>query len=170
MSLKSFDKFCERIILNEPESQKEIFDERQKIMQNKLATEALFIYVVASMLCCMSVEFIYKWTESCCFTLLALGAVCAVYYQIRCSAKGCLIGVNGLTAKKYSGWTMIIGGTANMIRYAIGALGSDDGAFFVRDGMLTADFMVSLTFAAILIWGIIITVKMNRLWKMEAKG
>lgn len=155
------------MILSEPGSQKEIFDERQKILQNKLGTEALLVYAVASVLCCMSAEFIYKWTESCCFALIALGAICAVYYQIRCSMKGCLIGINGLTAKRYSGWTMILLGALNMIRYAMDSLDPEGGAFFVRDGMLTADFMASLTFAVIMVWGIIITVKLHRLKKSE---
>ena len=43
MSLKSFDKFCERLILSEPGSQKEVFDERQNVMRSRLAIEALFM-------------------------------------------------------------------------------------------------------------------------------
>lgn len=41
MSMKSFDKFCERIILAEPGSQKEIFDERQRQQRTQLTVEAL---------------------------------------------------------------------------------------------------------------------------------
>jgi len=51
MSMKSFDKFCERIILAEPGSQKEIFDERQRQQRTQLTVEALLIYCAASALC-----------------------------------------------------------------------------------------------------------------------
>lgn len=45
MSMKSFDKFCERMITAEPGSEKEIFDERQNVMRMRLAIEALLICV-----------------------------------------------------------------------------------------------------------------------------
>lgn len=153
------------MILSEPGSQKEVFDERQKIMRSRLATEALLVYAAASVLLCMSVEFIYRWAESCCFLLIALGVICAVYYQIRCSAKGCLIGVNGLTAKNYSGWTMIFMSCFQIIRSVIEASDYESGEFFLREGMLTVNFFATLTFTAILIWGIIISVKISRLKK-----
>lgn len=56
MSLKSFDKFCERMILAEPGSQKEIFDERQKIVRSRITIEALLIFGCSAILNCMIME------------------------------------------------------------------------------------------------------------------
>ena len=46
MSLKSFDKFCERMILAEPGSEKEIYDERQKQIRTQLTVEALTVFEI----------------------------------------------------------------------------------------------------------------------------
>lgn len=53
MSLKSFDKFCERMILAEPGSEKEIYDERQKQIRTQLTVEALTVFGAMSMLAVM---------------------------------------------------------------------------------------------------------------------
>ena len=155
------------MIKGEPVDNKEIFDERQKIVRSKLAMEAMIVYVSISLIACMSYEFIYQWSESITFALMTLGAVCMVYYHLRCSAMGCLIGVNGLKIKRNSGWTMIVVGGWNMIRYIIGGFDSEDGFLIAKDGMLTADFLAVLTFAVIVILGIIISVKVSRLQKVE---
>lgn len=63
MSMKSFDKFCERIILAEPGSQKEIFDERQRQQRTQLTVEALLIYCAAAALCVLMNE-VFGFLES----------------------------------------------------------------------------------------------------------
>lgn len=168
MSLSSFDKFCENMIKGEPVDNKEIFDERQKMVRSKLAMESMIVYICASLFACLSYEFIYRWAESITFALMPLGVICMVYYHLRCSAKGCLIGVNGLKIKRNSGWTMIVVGGWNMIRYIIGVFDGEGGFLAVKDGMLTVDFLAVLTFGVIVILGIIICVKISRLKKSEA--
>ena len=83
MSLKSFDKFCENLILTEPGSQKIIYDERQKIVQMKIGIETLIIFGGAATLNCLAMDLIYQYAESytaplvliCCFALFT--TICA---------------------------------------------------------------------------------------------
>ena len=58
MSMKSFDKFCEKMILGEPGSEKEIYDERQTQLRTHILVQSLVIYAIASALCVVLNEFI----------------------------------------------------------------------------------------------------------------
>ena len=46
MSLKSFDNFCAKMVNNEPLSQKEILDERQKITRQKITLQAVILFAI----------------------------------------------------------------------------------------------------------------------------
>lgn len=107
MSLKSFDKFCENIILGEPSSQKQIFDERQNILRSRLITEALIIFAVLSALNTMVMDAGAMWCEGYFAPMVLSAALCLLWWLIRCSAKGVLFGVNGTVAMKCTGgsWT-----------------------------------------------------------------
>lgn len=169
MSLKSFDKFCENMIKGEPVDNKEIFDERQKMVRSRLAMEAMTVYVCLSLLASMSYEFIYQWAESITIAFMTLGAACMVYYHLRCSAKGCLIGVNGLRFKRNSAVSMMIIGGWNTFMYGSGGFDFDGSFCAAKDGMLTNDFLAVMTFAIIAVLGIIIFVKISRLKKSDAR-
>ena len=92
MSMKSFDKFCERIILAEPGSQKEIFDERQRQQRTQLTVEALLIYCAAAALCVLMNE-IFGYLESSFSGMVFIAAF--LWWNIRALVKGCLFGVSG---------------------------------------------------------------------------
>ena len=92
MSMKSFDKFCERIILAEPGSQKEIFDERQRQQRTQLTVEALLIYCAAAALCVLMNE-VFGFLESSGMVFIAAAAF--LWWNIRALVKGCLFGVSG---------------------------------------------------------------------------
>ncbi|MBP1580654.1 MAG: hypothetical protein J6B57_11265 [Oscillospiraceae bacterium] len=97
MSMKSFDKFCEKIILGEPGSEKEIFDERQKQQRTQLLVEAFLFYSVATavLLLLNEIDETPRFFESS-FSVLALCAGAAVlWWTIRAAVKGCLFGVSG---------------------------------------------------------------------------
>ena len=103
MSLASFDKFCEKMILGEPGSEKEIFDERQNIVRGRLTTEALAVGFALSGLLVLTNE-ISEWCSEM-FMLMGLGAaLCYLWWVIRNAIKGSLFGVKG------SGtfWTAVI--------------------------------------------------------------
>ena len=151
MSLKSFDKFCERMILAEPGSQKEIFDERQNIMRSRLAIEALFVYVGLTVLNSMVMEMFYQWAESWMTVTLLFMALSLLWWEIRCAFKGCLLAVGGRYAQKYSAAMAVFVGALNGVRYVFD-IGEED--YFVTDGKLSKDFVFALCFFLLIVNGI----------------
>lgn len=95
MSMKSFDKFCENLILGKSGSEKEIYDERQKIVRMHLTVEALAVYVVLSALTLVIHDEFVRLCESSFFILAMWGAAAYLWWVIRCAYKECLFGVSG---------------------------------------------------------------------------
>ncbi len=95
MSMKSFDKFCENLILGKSGSEKEIYDERQKIARMHLTVEALAVYVVLSVLTLVIHDEFVSLCESSFFILALCGAAAYLWWVIRCVYKECLFGVSG---------------------------------------------------------------------------
>lgn len=163
MSLKSFDKFCENIILGEPSSQKQIFDERQNIVRSRLITEALIIFAALSMLNTMIMEAGPKWCESFSAPMVFFAALCLLWWLIRCSVKGALFGVDGTTAMKCTGgfWAGI--GLFYMIMNTFG--GHSDGVFaggIIVDGMVGEKFLIVVSCAVLTLCGVYILVMASR--------
>lgn len=152
MSLKSFDKFCEKMILGEPGMQKEVFDERQKIVRMKITIEALLIFGLASLVNCMIMEDVYKWAESQLASMALLAAACLLYWQIRCAAKGCIIGTNGTASQTFSGVSIIFL-VAMMSLTHFDDIDKPD--FFIKDGALSKDFIFAVVMLMYLVWGIL---------------
>ena len=94
MSMKSFDKFCEKMILGEPGSEKEIFDERQKQLRTQILVQALVIYAVASALCVMLNEII-GFMESDFAGMAFCAGAAYLWWVISLAAKECMFGVSG---------------------------------------------------------------------------
>lgn len=151
MSLKSFDKFCERLILTEPGSQKEIFDERQNVMRSRLAIEALLVYFGLTFLNSMVMEMFYQWAESWMTVTLLFAVICLLWWEIRCALKGCLLAVSGRYAQKYSAVMCIFIGVLNGLRYVFD-IGKED--YLVTDGRLSEDFVFTLCFLLLIVNGI----------------
>lgn len=95
MSMKSFDKFCEKIILGEPGSEKEIFDERQKLQRLHLTVEALVVYGALSAVAVMLNETANPYCDSSFMLMVICMAAGYLWWVIRSAAKGCLFGVSG---------------------------------------------------------------------------
>ncbi len=138
MSMKSFDKFCERLILAEPGSEKEVFDERQRVMQQRLAVEALLIYVGVTLINTMMMEIFYQWAESWMAATFLFVALCLLWWQIRCAVKGCMAPVSGKYIQRVTAAMVIIMGASNALRYLVG-IGEEN--YFVVYGRLSGDFM-----------------------------
>lgn len=94
MSMKSFDKFCEKMILGEPGSEKEIFDERQKQLRTQILVQALVIYAVASALCVMLNEII-GFMESDFAGMAFCAGAAYLWWVISLATKECMFGVSG---------------------------------------------------------------------------
>lgn len=142
MSMKSFDKFCEKLILTEPGSEKEVYDERQRIMQQHLGIEALMICVGATLINTLVMEHLYQWAESPTTAALLFVVLCMLWWQIRCAVKGCMAPVSGKYAQRISAVTVIIIGVTNSLRYLFD-IGEED--YFVVDGRLSGDFMFAVS-------------------------
>lgn len=142
MSMKSFDKFCENIILGEPASQKEIFDERQKQQRTQLTVEALIVYAVMSAIAVMLNEIGYQWCEGNFELMVLCMALCLLWWVIRNASKGSLFGVSG-KGTLYSAIISLI-----WVPYYISTffLNPERAFAVVRSGMLSNEFVVSTAF------------------------
>lgn len=166
MSMKSFDKFCERMITAEPGSEKEIFDERQSIMRMRLAIEALFICVCLMLVSGVVTEMLieHQWAEYMSTVNLLFAVLCMLWWEIRCAVKGCLVAVSGRIAQKTTAVMSVLVGALNGLRYALD-FGEED--FLIKDGRLSADFVFSICFALIIVCGIFMFTAIRREEKRE---
>lgn len=139
MSLKSFDKFCEDLILKQPGSEKVVLDERQKIMRSKILIEALVIFSSLALINCLIMDMAYQWAETYAAPLLIFMVICACYYNIRCAAKDCLVGINGERSAKFSAGYCIFLGIMMMIKFIFS---DDEERLLFADGKLTDNFCI----------------------------
>lgn len=153
MSLKSFDKFCEKIIMGEPEpiNRKEIFDERQNQVRQKLTIEALTVFGAAVSLNTLVMECGLKWCEGYFAPIILLIALCYAYWLIRVVKKGALFGVEG-TAKAEHTAGMFIG--MSVVYSLIMFLNEDKEIYIFRDGMLSEIFVVMLFYVIAVACGV----------------
>jgi len=151
MSLKSFDKFCERLILAEPSSQKEIFDERQKIIRSRLSIEALLVYACVTLVNTVVMDTVYQWAENHLSAMVFFMGVCMLYWMIRCAAKGCIIAASGEYSLKWSSIMMIFIGALNLLRCVFDI---DGESFFLKDGRITEDFLIIVAFSFFIVGGV----------------
>lgn len=149
MSLKSFDKFCENMILSEPKSEKAIFDERQKIVRSQLTAEALIVYVFLSAVNVFIMEASYQWCESYFATLVLAAAVSLMWWTIRCAAKGVLFGVNGTFSIRYVGAMWIGLGLCNVVMEGCRI------EYLYKDGMIAEKLVMLVSFGLLAVCGII---------------
>lgn len=166
MSMKSFDKFCERMILDDPGCKKEVFDERQKQIRLRLEIEALLVYAGLNILNCFVMEFFYQWSESWLTATMLFAVISTLWWLIRCAFNGCLLAVSGKSVQKTSAVTTILIGALNMLRYVFD-IGESD--YFVKDGKLSKDFVFSLCFLLLIIGGIFMLCVIRHEEKRTAK-
>lgn len=166
MSMKSFDKFCERMITAEPGSEKEIFDERQSVMRMRLAIEALLICVGLIFINGVISEMIIErqWAEYMSTVNLLFAVLCVLWWIIRCAAKGCLVAVSGRTAQKTSTVLAILIGALTGLPYAFD-IGSED--FLIKDGRLSSDFVFLLCCVLLVGCGVFMFTAIRREEKRE---
>ena len=159
MSLKSFDKLCEKIITSQPGSEREVFDERQKIMHTKITVETLAIMCVAGFVNCVIMDLFYKWAESYAPTLVLIGMVCVMYNIIRCAASGCYVGLNGNFTRKYTAVLMLLSSVFVTIPRFLSLIEKGD---VTVDGALSDDFLFAVSFALLAICGVIALIVLKK--------
>lgn len=168
MSLKSFDKFCENIILGEPGSQKDVFDERQNIIRSKVMTEAFQLYAVLTFVAFIIYEAGHAYAESVVSVMVVCMAVCYMFWVIRNLCLGTLFGIK-YTQTSFTAYFIL----AEMIVYSFLMFDdfeetvADGKSFFVNDGALTEVFLFSVALAIMLVSSLIIIIAVNRKKKSD---
>ena len=163
MSLKSFDKFCENLILTEPGSEKIIYDERQKIMQMKIGIETLIIFGAAAVLNCLVMDLFYQYAESYTMPIVVIMLFCAYYYNFRCAAKECLIGINGVRSLKYSSFMSVFMGFVLSVQYIF----SDEERLFIVNGQISDDLFFLAAVIAVISYGITMLILVRHIEKKK---
>lgn len=141
MSMKNFDKFCERMILAEPASEKEIFDERQNQQRTALTVQALTVY------CVVTAVFVFlnddlHFVENSAAGLVFFAGLSYLWWVVRAKIKGCLFGVKGKQVIYNA-----LGITAEMaLLIPLVMNQSEDGVHFIRNGMLSDVTVVTAGF------------------------
>ena len=152
MSLKSFDKFLENYILGQPNNKKEIMDERQKIARTHILVETLIIFSGLSFISNFVMDLWYRWAESYASPMLIFFMLCMIYFNIRCFAKGCLIGINGGKAITFTAAYPIFMGVMMGAKYLIG---NEEYSSLFADGKLTDDFCFIAAWILFVVYGVL---------------
>lgn len=153
MSLKSFDKFCENMINADKNAayEKEVFDERQKIMRSQLGIESFSVFAAAALICCFSMDFVCKWAESITAIIAMLGVLSMLWFLIRCAVKGCMVAASGKQIQKTSVVMTIVVAALNLVRYVADLC---KGEPFIKDNMFTNELLFMICFILMMICGI----------------
>lgn len=163
MSLKSFDKFCEKIVNNEPLKQKEIFDERQSIVRSRITIRALWAFIIMAGINLFIMECCLQWCESWVLSTAIFGAVAYLYWVIANARHGSLFGINGTSAIASQAAMLITDSVlVPMIVYINGDNADFFTCFFIRDGMISEYFAGTTSCALLLISGIIMIVNIRK--------
>ena len=161
MSLKSFDKFCESMITGNGVREKIIYDERQKILQTKLWLEAMAIYIIAGMINILVMDKFFNYAESYLFPMLLILIICIFYYQFRCVACGCFIGINGVRPMKVSAvWAIFIGFFDSFI-----FIFDEDVPLILSDGKISDRLFGIIMTASVVIYGIVMLIVLHNIEK-----
>lgn len=153
MSLKSFDKFCEKIIMGEPDPiyRKEIFDERQNQVRSKLIIEALTVFGAAVSLNTLIMDCGLKWCEGYFAPVVLIIALCYMYWLIRVVKKGALFGVEGTAKAEHNAGTVI---GMSIVYWLLIFLNEDREIYIFRDGMLSEFFVMMLFYVIAVVCGV----------------
>ena len=151
MSLKSFDNFCAKMVNNEPLSQKEILDERQKITRQKITLQTVVLFAILCVVNSMIMDFGLKWSESFAAPMMWFYIASVIYWLVANSVKGSLFGIEGTIHVKRNGFVFIFISVVNGL-----ALITDEKELVVlKNGVLTNRFMMLIMLVMALMLGII---------------
>lgn len=151
MSLKSFDKFCEKMINGEPIDNKEIFDERQELTRTKSLVIALVNFGSLSASNTLFMECGMRWSESYFMPIAVFMAVCYLGFLLDNARRGSLFGVNG-TSKAVMTASVMTGQGLVML---LVKLAEEEPFCVIKDGRVSGIFLMVLFFALEIVCGII---------------
>lgn len=163
MSLKSFDKFCENMIMGQPVQHKDIFDERQNQLRAKITCECLYAYAFMTFIALVIYEAGYAYCQSVIAVLAFCMAVCYLVWVIRNYVNGTLLGV------KYEGTAFTASYILGlMIIYVVMIFNNNDDeittvkSFFVEKGQLTEYFVLILACVIMAVSSVVVFTEMGK--------
>lgn len=163
MSLKSFDKFCEKLIKGEPVDSKEVFDERQTYQRTKSAAKYLLICLSLSALNTMLMESDLRWSESCFLPMMMFFMLCYLAFVIENYLHGSLFGVKGTKNGIVTAGCFIGLGAISLLNF------SGKEFTVLKDGMLSERFLGMIIYALYVVCGIVTLILAHRFNKANEK-
>lgn len=165
MSLKSFDKFCERMILADPGSEKEIFDERQKLIRERITFNSVVLFATLSAVNTITMDWGLQWCEMYFGPMILFYVISYIYWIIANACKGSLFGVGGTKFVKSNAFIMLFVSVVNLLNLLVRSF--DEEFSVIKDGMLSVRFIGVIAFTLLLIAGIAATVLAHRYDKSQ---
>lgn len=168
MSLKSFDKFCENMIMGEHVQPQDIFDERQNQMRAKITSECLYAYAFMTFIALIIYEAFCAYCQSIIAVLAFCMAVCYLVWVIRNYVKGTLLGVKYEKTSFTASYILSL-----MIIYVVMIFHNNEDeittvkSFFIADGQLTEYFVLILACVIMAVSSVVVFTEMSKRKKSE---
>lgn len=162
MSMKSFDKFCEKIINGEPVESKEIFDERQSFIRTKSLVYALIWFGSLCFANTLFMECGMRWSESYFLPIAVFMALCYLGFILHNARQGSLFGVNG-TSKGTMTASLLMAQGIVMLVFKL--LDEEEPFCVIKDGRVSEIFLSVLFLALEIVCGavtLVIARKFNK--------
>lgn len=131
--------------------EKEIYDERQKLLRSRLVIEALCACVVISLINNWVMEFYYKWAESYIMPTCLIITLCFIYLEIRLTVKGCLIGTVGQKSGKHQTAKGVISSACFLALFVINI---SKRGFIAENGTISNNLLSAACFLILTVCGI----------------
>lgn len=167
MSLRSFDEFCKKMILAEPGSEKEIFDERQKQIQVHLVIQSMVCFILLMLIHCVVSDYFYKWSETSVLPFLLFAMISVIFYIIKSGIKGCFIGVNGGFSRYVPAFMCVLLGFMNSFRAFMEI--EESHFIIIKNGAITDSFLGLCTYVLMAVSGILTLLFIKKFGKEREK-
>lgn len=168
MSLKSFDKFCEKMINGEPVETKDIFDERQSVLRTRITMQAMKLFIVLTCLNIVITECGPQWCESMIAPTVLFYEISYMFWLIKNACKGSLFGIKGTMPLKYQASFMLGYGILFPL-YMFDKKQDFFENFFVSNGMVSENVILILFFVLLAAMGIMILIFARRYKKEKTE-
>lgn len=165
MSLKSFDKFCEKMINGEPVETKDVFDERQSVLRTRITMQAMTLFIILTCLNIVINECGPRWCESIIAPTMLFYGISYMFWLIKNACKGSLFGIKGTMPLKYQA-SFMLGYGIFLPVYMFDKKQDCFENFFVKDGMVSENVILALFFVLLAAMGIMILI-LARKYKKE---
>lgn len=152
MSLKSFDKFCEKIINGEPVDNKDIFDERQERIRTKNLVIALVCFGSLCALNTLFMECGMQWSESYFMPIAIFMGICYLGFLLSSARQGSLFGING-TSKATMTASILLG--QGIVLLLVKLVDKEESFCVIKDGKVSAIFLMVLFFVCEIVCAVI---------------